>query len=269
MYFKTAKQAFANVARAIASFEPVIIGTQDVMETKSYFCGDDQIQIVKLNYHSSWMRDVGPTFVISQPEFGSALHAISWQFNGWGQKYHDNHADNAVAEQVSALCGAELIAKDFVLEGGSIHVDGDGTVLTTEECLLHPNRNSNLCKLDIEKRLCKSLGADKVIWLPRGLAADDDTNGHVDNICCFSRPGEVILSWCDDPNDEQYHICREAFHVLSTSVDAKERRFSIIKLPIPSPMSYTKDDLEDLIDIGTDFTFMFFTDMHLRIDFRE
>ena len=205
------------------------------------------------------MRDVGPTFVLENND-GSSLNdfrvlPVNWKFNGWGQKVPDNAFDDTVANQVAAYCLPEIgptIHKDFVLEGGSIHVDGEGTVLTTEECLLHQNRNPSLTKSDIEGRLLESLGAEKVIWLPRGLYADEDTNGHIDNFCCFSRPGEVILAWCDDPTDEQYHISREAFEILSNTLDAKGRRLSIVKLHIPSPMYYTADDLESLPSSSTE-----------------
>ena len=200
------------------------------------------------------MRDVGPTFVVEKYDENEESHdlrvlPVNWKFNGWGQKVPDNAFDDTVANQVAAYCLPEIgptIHKDFVLEGGSIHVDGEGTVLTTEECLLHKNRNPALTKSEIEFRLLESLGAEKIIWLPRGLYADEDTNGHIDNFCCFSGPGEVILAWCDDPADEQYHISREAFEVLSNTLDAKGRKLSIVKLHIPSPMYYTAEDLESL-----------------------
>lgn len=215
-----------------------------------------------MSYFSSWMRDVGPTFVIEKyDESGhssisnSRVLPVNWKFNGWGQKVPDNAFDDTVANQVAAYCLPEIgptLHKDFVLEGGSIHVDGEGTVLATEECLLHKNRNPALTKSDIELRLLESLGAEKIIWLPRGLYADEDTNGHIDNICCFSRPGEVILAWCDDPSDEQYHISREAFEVLSNTLDAKGRQLSIVKLHTPSPMYYTAEDLESLPSCPSD-----------------
>jgi agmatine deiminase len=136
----------------------------------------------------------------------------------------------------------QRIRADFVLEGGSIHVDGEGTVLVTEECLLHANRNPALTKAQIEERLRIYLGAQSVIWLPRGLTADHDTNGHIDNIACFARPGVVLLSWTDDDTDEMYAICREAEAVLSASVDGCGRALEVVRLPLPQPMYYTAEE---------------------------
>jgi agmatine deiminase len=136
---------------------------------------------------------------------------------------------------------------DFVLEGGSIHVDGEGTILTTEECLLHPNRNPHLSKQQIEMLLCGYLGGEVVIWLGAGLYADEDTNGHIDNICCFVSPGHVLLAWTDDENDPQYKISREAYDILANAIDACGRRLTITKLPSPPPMYYTADEISSYV----------------------
>jgi agmatine deiminase len=103
----------------------------------------------------------------------------------------------------------------MVLEGGSIHVDGEGTLITTEECLLNPNRNPHLSRSDIERMLCDYLGIEKVIWLGKGVYRDDDTNGHIDNLCCFVRPGVVALTWTDNTSDPQHAISLDAFQRLS------------------------------------------------------
>ena len=136
----------------------------------------------------------------------------------------------------------------FVLEGGSIHVDGEGTLLTTEECLLSPGRNPSLTRAEIEEKLCQYLSVEKIIWLPFGIY-NDETNGHIDNMCCFVKPGEVLLAWADDENDPQYARSRAAFDLLSHTVDAKGRSFVIHKLPIPKhPICITEEDL-----LGYDF----------------
>jgi agmatine deiminase len=122
----------------------------------------------------------------------------------------------------------------------------NSTCLTTEECLLHKNRNPYLGKGEIESALKRHLGVKKVIWLPLGLFADHDTNGHVDNFCCFSQPGVVLLAWCDDENDPQYKISREALSILERETDAKGRRFRIIKLPCPPVLTRTKEEYEGL-----------------------
>jgi agmatine deiminase len=133
----------------------------------------------------------------------------------------------------------------IILEGGSIHTDGEGTLLTTEECLCNPNRNPQLQRHQIEQILQLCLHIEKVIWLPTGLDADDDTNGHIDNFCCFVRPGHVVLAWTDDDvhDVENYQRCRQAEQVLVSAKDAKGRSFTITKLYLPSPpLRYTEEE---------------------------
>lgn len=139
---------------------------------------------------------------------------------------------------------SQRFVADFILEGGSIHVDGDGTCLTTEECLLNSNRNPHLTKAQLETHLFEYLNVSKVIWLPRGLTADEDTNGHIDNFCCFVKPGKVLLAWTDDPTDEQYEISRTALAILEAETDASGRSLEVVKIPIPKKMYYTQDILD-------------------------
>jgi agmatine deiminase len=122
-----------------------------------------------------------------------------------------------------------------VLEGGSIHVDGEGTVLTTEECLLNHNRNPELSREEIERALHDHLGAERVVWLGRGVY-DDETDGHVDNLACFARPGVVLLSWCEDESDPQHAISRDALERLEAATDARGRPFEVVRLPSPGPV---------------------------------
>jgi agmatine deiminase len=122
-----------------------------------------------------------------------------------------------------------------VLEGGSIHVDGEGTVLTTEECLLNPNRNPELSRDQVERALRDYLGAEKVVWLERGVY-EDETDGHVDNLACFARPGVVLLTWAEDESDPQHAISHDALERLEASTDTSGRPFEVIKLPSPGPL---------------------------------
>eukprot|EP00455_Lapot_gusevi_P020596 TRINITY_DN217_c0_g1_i2.p1 TRINITY_DN217_c0_g1~~TRINITY_DN217_c0_g1_i2.p1 ORF type:complete len:212 (+),score=76.87 TRINITY_DN217_c0_g1_i2:40-675(+) len=133
------------------------------------------------------------------------------------------------------------------MEGGSIHVDGEGTLLTTEECLLNPNRNPNLSREQIEQYLKDYLAITKVIWLPNGLVGDEDTNGHVDNIACFARPGEVVLAWCDDPSNPQHAISVRALEILQQATDAKGRSLTIHKLHIPRPIVLGEEECKGLV----------------------
>ena len=130
---------------------------------------------------------------------------------------------------------------DFILEGGSIHVDGEGTVMTTEECLLSEGRNSHLTKQEIEKVLCDYLNCSKVLWIPKGIY-NDETNGHVDNICNFVKPGVVLLAWTDDESDPQYAISKAAYDYLSNETDAKGRKLEIHKMYTPAPILITKQE---------------------------
>jgi agmatine deiminase len=196
----------------------------------------------------SWCRDTGPTFVYVKDS--TELVGLDWDFNAYGGPdegcYWPCELDRKVAQNMVdflsrgyATSSMPIIhhpVKEIVLEGGSFHTDGEGTILTTEECLLNPNRNPQLSKDKIESILMEYLGAQKVIWLPHGVAYDDDTNGHVDNIATFARPGEVVLSWTDDESDVNYERFKAAESVLNKEVDAKGRSFKIHKLYIPKPM---------------------------------
>ncbi len=144
---------------------------------------------------------------------------VDWRFNAWGGRegglYSSWERDDRVAARVLEIEGAERYRAPLVLEGGAIHVDGEGTVLTTEECLLNRNRNPELSRGQIERTLCDYLGAEKVVWLGRGVY-DDETDGHVDNLACFARPGVVLLTWCEDESDPQAAISREALRAAGS-----------------------------------------------------
>src|SRR4030042_1299623 len=168
------------------------------------------------------MRDCGPTFVRNT---NGNVRGIDWIFNAWGGSesglYPSWNLDDAVPAKVLELEGLDRYKASIVLEGGSIHVDGEGTLITTEECLLNPNRNPNLSKNDIENILKKFLSISKIIWLGKGVY-NDETSGHVDNLCCFLEPGVVALTWTDDPYDPQYEISLDAFRRMELTTDATD-----------------------------------------------
>ena len=134
--------------------------------------------------------------------------------------------------------------EDFILEGGAIHSDGEGTILTTEECLLSDGRNHNLSKEEIGEVLCNYLGADKVVWLKNGLYLDH-TNGHVDNMCCFAGPAKVLLAWTDNKKDPQYQLSQQNLEILEKETDAKGRPFEVIRMPLPAPVVITEEEAAD------------------------
>lgn len=189
---------------------------------------------------------------------------LDWNFNSYGGPeegcYWPCDNDQKVAENmIISLCshyinqqkglfksGIFRESVNIILEGGSFHTDGEGTILTTKECLLNPNRNPNLSQKQIEEILCNYLGGTKVIWLPYGICNDDDTNGHIDNIATFAKPGEVILSWTDDVNDDNYLRCKSAEEVLLHERDAKSRNIAVYKLHLPRALHYTSEEVHTL-----------------------
>ncbi len=243
-----AQAAFAAVAQAIASFEPVTVGVSATQYANACAQLDHPaIRVVELSSNDAWVRDTGPTFVINGQ---GGLRGVDWAFNAWGGELGGLYADWALDDQVaSKILSMERCPRyrteGFVLEGGSIHVDGEGTLITTEECLLNPNRNPHLQRVEIEQQLAAQLGIGKVIWLPEGLY-NDETDGHVDNFCCFIRPGEVLLAWTDDPQDPNYPRCQAAAAVLAEARDAQGRALVVHHIPIPGPLHATAEECADV-----------------------
>jgi agmatine deiminase len=234
-----AQAAYAAVARAIARFTSVRIGVAPHRcdAVSAQFADQPQITCVAMASNDAWMRDVGPTVLWSTRE--QQWVGADWIFNAWGGAlgglYSPWDDDDAVAAAVCQHQGIRALRAPFVLEGGAIHVDGEGTLLTTEECLLNPNRNPQLSRAQIEQNLRDWLGVQTIIWLPKGVV-DDETDGHVDNMACFLRPGLVALAWCDDPADPQYARSRAAEAVLFAAHDAQGRALEVVRLPVPGPL---------------------------------
>jgi len=231
-----AQAAFAAVAAAIAKSEPVTMGVSADQFAAARAALPAGVRVVEISSNDAWMRDVGPSFVVDRR---GRVRGIDWQFNAWGGKaggaYANWELDDQVAAKVLEIESTSRYRAPFILEGGAIHVDGQGTLLTTEECLLNPNRNPGLRRGQIESLLERYLGVREIVWLGRGVF-NDETDGHVDNLCCFVRPGEVALTWCDNPDDPQYDISRAAFEVLAKAKDARGRKIRIHKLMQPGPL---------------------------------
>jgi agmatine deiminase len=268
-----ARKAFRDVARAIA-----YKGNEDVHmfcntpedadelrgsleqehEIKVAQHGDDRIFVHVLPSDDSWCRDTGPTFVFDQRQKSNIkLTGVDWDFNAYGGPeegcYWPCDKDSAVASgtvsQISKHYNLDISVlprRDVVLEGGSFHTDGDGTIIVTEECLLNPNRNPQFSKAELEQIMLKQLGGTKVIWFKRGLYKDEDTNGHIDNIACFTSPANIALAWTDDKTDPQYDISQECYQILQNSTDAKGRTINVHKLHCPPPLFYTKEEVDSL-----------------------
>lgn len=204
------------------------------------------IHVLVIPTDDSWARDVGPTFVTNKR---GSIRGIDWKFNAWGGEidglYPDYKKDNDAASKICECLETDVYdAQDFVLEGGAIHSDGEGTVIVTESCLLSKGRNPKLSKEKITDRLCNMLGAKKVIWIPYGIY-NDETNEHVDNVCAFVKPGEVVLAWTNDTSDPQYKMSAADLQVLISTKDAKGRKLKIHKLMIPKePVCIKEEELE-------------------------
>src|SRR5512145_678031 len=215
-HLRAAREAYAEVAQTIAEFEPVtMIASPEHVVEASLKCGPG-VSTFSLPLDDSWCRDSGPTFVVNA---AGEVAGIDWKWNAWGNKYPDHQRDAAVARAVLDHLGMRRHAAPLVLEGGAIHVDGEGTLLTTESCLLNPNRNPDLGREEIEELLRQYLGVRKIIWLKGGLE-DDDTDGHVDNVACFARPGLVLALSSGDPADGNYAMLNDNLERLRAATDA-------------------------------------------------
>ena len=237
-----ARKAFVEVACAIAESEAVTVCASEKQYENARRLLPPHIRVVEMSSNDAWARDYAPTFVTN----GTEIRGINWGFNAWGGLvdglYFPWDKDDKMARK---LC--DLYSKDmydfggFILEGGSIHVDGEGTCITTEACLLSGGRNPNLSKTEIENYLRECLNVNKVIWLKRGIY-NDETNEHVDNICAFTRPAEVVLAWTDDTNDPQYELSRSCLEILESETDAKGRKITVHKLYCPAPVRITAEE---------------------------
>lgn len=256
---RAAQRAFCELMRAASRSECVYLLADAAHLEEARAQAGAFATIVQIETDDAWARDIGPTFVTN----GREVRGINWRFNAWGGAvdglYADWQKDDAAAK---AFCRAMHVAcydaGEFVLEGGSICADGEGTLLVTEACLLSAGRNPQMTKAQIEQKLKDYLGIEKILWLPRGIY-HDETNEHVDNVCAFIAPGEVVLAWTDDETDLQYALSHADYDYLIGETDARGRKLKIHKLPIPDhPVCVTEADLanlsfedgEDTLEVG-------------------
>jgi len=222
--------AWSNVANAISNFEQVkmIVHPNNIVNSSKLL--NEKVEILSFVNDDAWARDSGAIFLLNKEK---KLGGVDWEFNGWG-KFSPYDSDNKIAKFMIEEAKATYFKNDMILEGGSIHTDGEGTLLTTEQCLLNKNRNPELSKEQIEKNLKDYLGVNKIIWLKNGT--DEGTDGHVDNIACFVAPGKILALSCLDKHDSFYDQINENLEILKTSVDSRGRTLEIIELE----MSYKR-----------------------------
>jgi len=222
MRLAEAQTAHAALANTISGYEPVTMIANPRDESAARTACSAGVDIVALEIDDAWFRDSGPNYVIEKQE----LIATCWIFNGWGEKFLPFDKDATIASRWARHAGHKTRSVEMVLEGGSINVDGAGTLITTEQCLLHPNRNPSMSREQIAEILCRELGQTRVVWLPHGLALDDDTDGHVDNVAAFVGPNEVIMQGCNDTNEEDHLRCATNISV------AKNAGLTVHEIPV-------------------------------------
>ncbi|MEU1972970.1 agmatine deiminase family protein [Microbacterium sp. NPDC019599] len=239
--------AWTAVAHAVAEFEPLTMVVDPSEADRARRMLGSHIDVVEAPLDEFWMRDVGPSFVLDAERPG-VLGAVDWTFNGWGAPaWAEWQLSAELGRVVGAAAGAEVVSSLLVNEGGGIHVDGEGTVLVTETVQLDPRRNAFADKARVEAELARTIGATRVVWLPRGLTRDYDdfgTNGHVDIVATIASPGRVLLHAQQNAAHPDFEVTRELRAHLSEQTDAVGRRFEIIDLPAPE----TLKDHEGFVD---------------------
>ncbi|WP_186107362.1 agmatine deiminase family protein [Burkholderia gladioli] len=218
----------AGIARAIAAHEPVrMLVREQEQAIASRLCGAS-VELVPCEIDDLWMRDTGPVFVKGA---AGQLGAVGFNFNGWGNK-QEHEADAEVASVVADRAGAARVTTRLVLEGGGIEVDGEGTAIITESCVLNANRNPGLNKARCEAELSRLLGLGKIIWLP-GIAGRDITDGHTDFYARFASPGVVVAGLDPDPSSYDHAVTQRHLAILRKASDAKGRPLKVVTLPGP------------------------------------
>jgi len=225
-----AKAAYADVARAIATSETLhmVCNPGEEQDVRNH-CGTD-VEVVSAPIDDSWMRDSGPVFVRNS---AGELAIVNFEFNAWGERFHPYDSDNRVPVVIAKHLGMPMFDAPLVLEGGSYFTDGEGTLITTEQCLLNPNRNPAMSKADIEQALCEYLGVTTVVWLPWGHSLDvgpEATDGHVDGIAQYVAPGHIVLEVPESPESSEYVYGQANAKALDAATDAAGRNFEVTRL---------------------------------------
>lgn len=230
--FEEAKRDYAAAATAIAAFEPVVmVCDRDQTAEARRYCGDT-IEVLPFPIDDSWMRDNGPIFVRDRSGRVALVH---FGFNSWGEKFHPYDRDAEVPRLVASHLGMRRYEAPFVLEGGSFFVDGEGTLITTEQCLLNPNRNPSMSREEIEQGLRDYVGVETIVWLGLGHSTDRDTDGHIDGIAPYVAPATVALLVPEDPADPDHERGRDNLERLRGARDARGRAFELIPFQTRPP----------------------------------
>jgi agmatine deiminase len=223
-------QAFALLARTIASYQRCIVAVHaPLLDAARAICGPT-VTLLPMAVEDNWLRDCGPIFLVDEDRV--CQRAVAFRFNAWGEKYSDYEGCRRVAADIAERARVPLERCEMVLEGGSFFVDGQGTLLTTESCLLNRNRNLGMTRADIERELRRMLGVAKIVWLPGNLD-EKETDGHIDGIASFTAPGKVLFNAADPDQGSYFNAMQENKRALQLATDARGRRFEIMDLPVP------------------------------------
>ena len=234
-----ARRDLVLIATTIARFEPVsMLARPEEMDLARGLIGAANIELIAAQVDDLWIRDTGPVFVRTESGWGG----VDFNFNGWGGK-QEHHRDAKVAELVAARAGVQKLHTDLVLEGGGIEVDGQGTAIITESCVLNANRNPGRAKPEMEAELERLLGITKVIWLP-GIAGRDITDGHTDFYARFAGPGVVVAGLDTDPRSFDYDVTRRHLDILQSVTDAHDRQLQIEVIEGPATVRKKFDDVD-------------------------
>ncbi|MEM0954038.1 MAG: agmatine deiminase family protein [Pseudomonadota bacterium] len=217
---------YAAVAHAIRQYEPVTMVVPPEKVAAAHKLLGSDIEIFEIPIDDSWARDSGPCFVLGE----NGLAGVSFTFNAWGGKYEPHDQDALMADRIIERIGAPVVSSALVAEGGGLNVDGEGTLLTTDTCFPNANRNPEWSIEQIEQELMRTLGVEKVVWLP-GDPLDQETDGHVDGIACFTAPGKVIIESTDRADDPRKPFFDSVRSALEQQTDAKGRPFELLTLP--------------------------------------
>ncbi|NWO55042.1 agmatine deiminase [Chromohalobacter israelensis] len=244
---KPAQRVWVEIASAIAESEPVTVCASAAQFANARRLLPPSVRVVEMTCNDSWFRDSGPAFVVNDAT--GEVRGVDLEFNAYGGLdgglYFPWDQDDLIARKVLEIEGLDRYRAPFIAEMGGIQSDGQGTLLTTEQCLLNRNRNGHLGKQAVTRHLEDYLGAERVIWLPRGCKFDE-TDGHIDDLACFVRPGEVLLQWTDDRDDPHWEICQEAYDVLKGTRDARGRELTVHKMPQPRALEWTAEEAAGL-----------------------
>lgn len=238
---KPAQVMFRKLAELIAQYQPVTMLVSREQYQNAYYQIGQKTKVVEMSFDDVWLKDTGPFYITN----GREIKAVDFKFNAWGGLldglYFPWDQDDLVAQKVLDLQAIDYYKAELILEGCAILVDGEGTMIATEEVVLSEGRNINLDKNKIEKIFRHYFGIEKVIWLQDGYFMDE-TGGDIDNMVNFIAPGEIVLTWTDDRTDPQFEISQRAYDILSSATDAKGRSFRIHKMQMPAPLYLTDEE---------------------------